>query len=134
MFGSPEYFLLAVFGITVIASLSAGAMEKGLIAGAIGLILSTIGNHPLTGEMRYTLGLPSLYDGIPLVVSLIGLYSIPEVIDMIAKRNQSERPLIDTDASNPFTFLPEVLSQKINLLRSLPTSPQKQVILLKTNL
>ncbi|KLN59181.1 membrane protein [Kiloniella spongiae] len=118
MFGSPEYFLLAVFGITVIASLSAGAMEKGLIAGAIGLMLSTIGNHPLTGEMRYTWGLPSLYDGIPLVVSLIGLYSIPEVIDMIAKRNQTERPLIDTDASNPFTFLPEVLSHKINLLRS----------------
>ena len=57
-FGSPEYFLLAVFGITVIASLSAGSMEKGLIAGALGLILSTVGIHPLTGSMRFTFGFP----------------------------------------------------------------------------
>ncbi len=118
LFGSPEYFLLAIFGITVIASLSAGALEKGLIAGAVGLLFSTIGNHPLTGELRYTLGLPSLYDGIPLVVSLIGLYSIPEVIDMVAKRKQSDKPAVDTDDSNPFTFLPEILKQKINLIRS----------------
>lgn len=118
LFGSPEYFLLAVFGITVIASLSAGAMEKGLIAGAIGLLLSTIGNHPLTGEMRYTLDLPSLYDGIPLVVSLIGLYSIPEVIDMIARRKATGRPAIDPDQSNPFSFMPELFKQKMNVVRS----------------
>ncbi len=117
-FGSPEYFLLAVFGITVIASLSAGAMEKGLIAGAIGLLLSTIGNHPLTGEMRFTLGLPSLYDGIPLVVSLIGLYSIPEVIDMIARRKRNKRPTFNVSSGNPFAFFPDMLTQKWNVLRS----------------
>ncbi len=118
LFGSPEYFLLAVFGITVIASLSAGAMEKGLIAGIIGLLLSTIGNHPLTGEMRYTFDLPSLYDGIPLVVSLIGLYSIPEVIDMISKSNNNKPLTIKDDQNNPFKFLPEIFSQKINVIRS----------------
>ncbi|WP_169544101.1 tripartite tricarboxylate transporter permease [Sneathiella aquimaris] len=118
LFGSPEYFLLAVFGITVIASLSAGAMEKGLIAGAIGLLLSTIGNHPLTGEMRFTLDLPSLYDGIPLVVSLIGLYSIPEVIDMIARRKTQDGPAGDKEVTNPFSYLPETFRHKMNLLRS----------------
>ena len=97
-FGSPEYFLLAIFGITVIASLSAGAMEKGLIAGAVGLLLSVVGSHPLTGDMRYTLGLPALYDGIPLVVSLIGLYSVPEVIDMVAKRRQKNKPLFQLNS------------------------------------
>ncbi len=117
-FGSPEYFLLAVFGITVIASLSAGAMEKGLIAGALGLLLSTVGNHPLTGSLRFTFDAPALYDGIPLVVALIGLYSIPEVIDMIAKRKDTDRQALHKDTSNPFSFLPEVLAQKINLLRS----------------
>lgn len=117
-FGSPEYFLLALFGITVIASLSASAMEKGLIAGAVGLLLSVVGSHPLTGDMRYTLGLPALYDGIPLVVSLIGLYSVPEVIDMVAKRQQKNKPTCDAGASNPFAFLPEMLTHKINLVRS----------------
>ncbi len=118
LFGSPEYFLLAVFGITVIASLSAGAMEKGLMAGIIGLLLSTIGNHPLTGEMRYTFDLPSLYDGIPLVVSLIGLYSIPEVIDMVSKSKSNAPLTIKEDQNNPFKFLPEMFSQKLNVIRS----------------
>ncbi|GLQ05882.1 tripartite tricarboxylate transporter permease [Sneathiella chinensis] len=117
-FGSPEYFLLAVFGITVIASLSAGAMEKGIIAGALGLLLSTIGNHPLTGEMRFTMDLPSLYDGIPLVVSLIGLYSVPEVISMISKRKQSNKPVFNADKTNPMAFMPEMFKQKVNVLRS----------------
>ena len=85
-FGPPEYFILAIFGITVIASLSAGAMAKGLIAGAAGLLISTVGYHPLTGSMRFTFGATALSDGIPLVAALIGLYSIPEVIDMIVQR------------------------------------------------
>ena len=117
-FGSPEYFLLAVFGITVIASLSAGDMEKGLIAGALGLLLSTIGIHPLTGTMRFTFDMPSLFDGIPMVVSLIGLYSVPEVIDMIARRKHELRPTVDLDSTNPFSFLPELLRQKLNIARS----------------
>jgi len=117
-FGSPEYFLLAVFGITVIASLSAGAMTKGLIAGALGLLLSTIGSHPLTGELRFTFGQPSLYDGIPMVVSLIGLYSIPEVISMISDR-KAIVPQADINGSRgPLSYLGEVFQQKFNVLRS----------------
>ncbi len=117
-FGSPEYFLLAVFGITVIASLSAGAMSKGLMAGAMGLMLSTIGSHPLTGELRFTFGQPSLYDGIPMVVSLIGLYSIPEVISMISNKT-SVVPQVDIAGSRgPFSYLGEVLARKVNVLRS----------------
>ena len=117
-FGSPEYFLLAIFGITVIASMSAGSIEKGLVAGALGLILSTVGVHPLTGTMRFTMDLPTLYDGIPLVVSLIGLYSIPEVIDLIRRARTSGEDSRGVDRSSPLRVLPELLSQKLNLLRS----------------
>ncbi|SDP64481.1 tripartite tricarboxylate transporter permease [Desulforhopalus singaporensis] len=117
-FGSPEYFLLAVFGITVIASLSGEDVEKGLIAGIFGLLLSTVGNHPLTGFMRFTYDIPALFDGIPLVVSLIGLYSIPEVIDMLTRRKSGEKIKLNLDESNPLRFFPEVISQKVNLIRS----------------
>ena len=117
-FGSPEYFLLAVFGITVIASLSGQDVEKGLIAGVFGLALSTIGIHPLTGFMRFTYDIPALFDGIPLVVSLIGLYSIPEVIDMLTRRKSGEQVKLNRDETNPFRFFPEVISQKVNLIRS----------------
>ena len=117
-FGPPEYFLLAVFGITVIASLSAGAMVKGLIAGGLGLLMSTVGYHPLTGEMRYTFGIPALYDGIPLVAALIGFYSIPEVIGMISRREGDAPELARGDRANPYRYIREVLKQGTNLVRS----------------
>jgi len=117
-FGPPEYFILAVFGITVIASLSAGAMEKGLIAGAAGLLISTIGYHPLTGSLRFTFGAPALADGIPLVAALIGLYSIPEVIDMIAGRRPIGKKASTLERRSPYHYLPDVFRQKINLARS----------------
>lgn len=117
-FGSPEYFLLSVFGITVIASLSAGAMSKGLIAGAFGLLLSTIGSHPLTGELRFSFGQPSLYDGIPMVVSLIGLYSIPEVISMMSGKTTLVAQTGISGDRGPFSYLGEVLRRKANILRS----------------
>ncbi|MTI18172.1 hypothetical protein E1162_13075 [Rhodobacteraceae bacterium RKSG542] len=117
-FGAPEYFLLAVFGITVIASLSAGAMEKGLMAGAFGLLLSTIGAHPVTGDLRFSFNSPVLYDGIPMVVSLIGLYSIPEVISMVSRKRADIGKAAEAEPRGALSYLPEVLKQKLNILRS----------------
>ncbi len=118
LFGPPEYFLLAVFGITVIASLSAGAMIKGLIAGCIGLLMSTVGYHPLTGTMRFTFGLPALYDGIPLVAALIGLYSVPEVVDMIVRGDKKKSVQNERDRKSPYRYLGQVIKQTGNLIRS----------------
>ncbi len=82
-FGAQEYFLLALFGISVIASLSGEHMLKGLFSGCLGLLMSIIGMHPLTGDTRFTFGFAELYSGMPLVIALIGLYSIPEVISSL---------------------------------------------------
>ncbi len=79
-FGAQEYFLLAIFGVSVIASLSERNMLKGLWSGGLVLFLSVIGMHPLTGDIRFTGGIAELYNGLSLVIALIGLYSIPEVI------------------------------------------------------
>lgn len=88
-FGAQEYFLLALFGVSVIASLSERNMLKGLWAGALGLFLSIIGMHPLTGDIRFTAGIAELYSGLPIVIALIGLYSIPEVIASISSAENS---------------------------------------------
>lgn len=85
-FGPQEYFLLALFGVSIIASLSEKNVLKGFFSGFLGLFLSIIGMHPLTGYMRFTFGIPELYSGIPLVLALIGLYSIPEVIEMLGDK------------------------------------------------
>ncbi len=82
IFGSPEFFMLAVVGITFVASLSGEALLKGLIAGGLGLWLATIGLDPVSGTQRYTFGQLFLWDGIGLVPVTIGFYAIPEVIDL----------------------------------------------------
>src|SRR3989475_3647693 len=80
--GSPEFFMLAVLGITFVASLSGEALLKGLLAGGLGLWLATIGLDPVTGIQRYTFGQLFLWDGIGLVPVTIGFYAIPELIEM----------------------------------------------------
>ncbi|MFZ5642632.1 MAG: tripartite tricarboxylate transporter permease [Bacillota bacterium] len=85
-FGPPEYFWLAVFGLTIIATLSTGSMLKGLIGGAFGLLLSTVGISPIGGDMRFTFGFHQLQAGLDLIVVLIGFFCIPEVLVMIEKK------------------------------------------------
>jgi putative tricarboxylic transport membrane protein len=84
MFGPPEYFLLAIFGLTIIASISEKSLIKGLLAGLLGLLISTIGMDPLLGTPRFTMGVVNLTDGVKLVPAMIGLFSIPETLNMIS--------------------------------------------------
>ncbi len=89
-FGPPEYFWLAVFGLTIIATLSTGSMLKGLMGGAFGLLLSTVGISPIGGDMRFTFGFYQLQAGLELIVVLIGFFCIPEVLCMIEKKVGSQ--------------------------------------------
>lgn len=79
-FGSPEYFWLALFGLTIIAGVTTGSMVKGLMSGAFGLILSTIGMDPMRKGPRATcLALMSLSNGINVTCAMIGLFSMSQV-------------------------------------------------------
>ena len=81
-FGSPEFFMLSLLGITFVAALSGEDALKGIIAGGIGLMLATIGLDPISGIQRYTFGQLFLWDGIGLVPITIGFYAIPETIEL----------------------------------------------------
>ena len=83
--GSPEFFMLAILGVTFLASLSGGSVMKGLTAAAIGLLLATVGLDPISGIERYTFGNLYLWDGLPLVSATLGLFAIPEIIDLAVK-------------------------------------------------
>lgn len=85
-FSSPEFFMLAVLGITFISSLSSGAALKGLIAGGFGLMLAMIGLDPQSGVQRYTFDQLTLWDGIGLVPVAVGLFAIPEIVELAVKR------------------------------------------------
>jgi putative tricarboxylic transport membrane protein len=87
-FGSPELFMLAIVGLAFIASLSAqGArgMVRGFIAGGLGLFLATVGQDPQAGVARFTFDTLYLWQGIDIVPVLVGLFAIPELIDLVVR-------------------------------------------------
>ncbi|PAE26219.1 tripartite tricarboxylate transporter permease [Bacillus sp. 7894-2] len=79
-FSSPEYFALALMGLTVVASLSAGNLVKGFIGVSFGLFIATIGIDTMTGVPRFTFGSGQLMSGIDFIPVLIGLFAISEVL------------------------------------------------------
>jgi len=81
-FGSPEFFMLALLGVTFVAALSGEAVLKGIISGGLGLMLATIGLDPISGIQRFTFGQLFLWDGVGLVPVTIGFYAIPETIEL----------------------------------------------------
>lgn len=84
-FNAPEYFALAVFGLTIIAGISSKNLLKGLLAGAIGLLIATVGLDPITSVPRFTFGVMDLYSGINVIPVLIGLFALSEALGQFEK-------------------------------------------------
>ncbi len=84
-FGPPEFFWLVVFGLVMIAFASRANMIKGLAGGGIGLMLSLVGYSEMFDTFRYTLGSDYLWDGIPLVPFVVGLFAVSELISYSAR-------------------------------------------------
>ena len=94
-FGPPENLMLAVFGMSIIGMVCADEMIKGLISGAFGLLLGTVGIDPILGSTRYTFGTVGLLSGIALVPALIGMFSIAQLMTMSGDKQKSI-VLVDT--------------------------------------
>ena len=82
-FHSVEMVVVIVFGLTLIAAIAAKDMLNGLIAGFAGLMTGMMGVDPVFGTPRATFGLLELYDGVPLIPALIGLFAISEAFVML---------------------------------------------------
>ena len=92
--GTAEYFMVCVFGLTIIAGVSGKSMIKGLISACLGLLISCIGSDPMTSYDRFTFGVPRLYLGLDLAICLIGLFALVEIM---AKAEKSlDRLNLDT--------------------------------------
>ncbi|NOZ32676.1 MAG: C4-dicarboxylate ABC transporter permease [Alphaproteobacteria bacterium] len=85
--GPPETFAIGIFALTLVGVLSQGNMLKGVIAGVLGLLLSTFGVDPLTGDFRLTLGVYNLSGGWSFIALVIGIFAIAEALVKV------ERPL-----------------------------------------
>ena len=82
-FRPPEMFAFALFGMTIIVSLSAGALARGALAGVLGMLLASVGFGPAgTARFAYTI---NLLDGFPIVIVLIGLFTFPQILELLQK-------------------------------------------------
>lgn len=85
--GSPEYFLICLFGLTIIAGVSGASLIRGIIAGCFGLFISTVGMDIISGGVtRFTFNNVNLYGGFDLVIVLIGLFALIEIIINTSKK------------------------------------------------
>jgi putative tricarboxylic transport membrane protein len=87
-FQAPEFFALAIFGLTLMASSSSKSMIKGLISGFFGLLLSTVGVDLISGNMRFTFNSIKLMGGFNILPVLVGIFAFAQVFLDLSKHDE----------------------------------------------
>lgn len=115
-FSPAEYFALALFGLSIIISVSGGSIIKGLISGFFGLIIATMGLDPISGFPRFTFGIIDLFEGPTFIPTLIGLFALSEVfkgVETIATQKK-----IDNKISQIFPTFKDIKASWKAILKS----------------
>jgi putative tricarboxylic transport membrane protein len=86
LFGPPEYFMLAVFGLMVIAAVTADNIFKGIAMGGVGLFLATIGIDSMSGVQRFTFSNIYMISGLSLLPMMIGTFAISTFLLQVRKK------------------------------------------------
>ncbi len=87
-FGSPELFMFTIWGLSMLGTLSSGAPLKGLTAGILGVLLSTVGQDVKSGQMRFDFDLPYLWEGVSVVLVSLSIFAIPEMIALASRKGR----------------------------------------------
>jgi len=82
-FNAPEFFLLAVFGLSIIASISGNSLAKGVLCGGLGIALSFMGIDSITGYPRFTFGNINLLSGMSFIPVMIGLFAMSQAFSTV---------------------------------------------------
>lgn len=90
-FSKPEYFALAIFGLSIITSVSSGSVLKGIMGGLIGLFLATVGIDAMSGAVRFTLDTTYFLGGVSFIPVLIGVFAFAQVLSSIEDYYHHER-------------------------------------------
>ncbi|MDQ7840550.1 MAG: tripartite tricarboxylate transporter permease [bacterium] len=117
LFGPAEYFSLAVASLTIIASVSGSSLLKGVVMGAMGVLLATVGIDTMTGVRRFTFDNPFLASGIGLVPVLIGMFGITQALDDAA-RSRDLHQIVTQQLGRLFPSLRQLLGMWRIILES----------------
>lgn len=116
IFGPPEYFALGLLGLSLIGTLVQENWIKGLLSGIIGLLISIVGSDLITGNSRFTFGHIELLTGIPLVILVIGLFSISQVL--VIMEEKIEKKSLEKLSGRIFPTFEELKKLIYTILRS----------------
>jgi len=107
-FGTTELFWIAILGITIIATIDSKSVVKGLLSGLFGLMLATIGDNPVLGVERFVFT-DHLEGGVNIVVGLIGLFAMPQVLNLMEKYYSDKNAVLsskgDSSLMQSFRFV-----------------------------
>lgn len=78
-FGPPQFFLMCILGLIIVSLTSGGKLLEGLLVGFFGLMISTVGYNAVSGDIRYAFNIPYLWNGVPLIPALIGLFPVTQM-------------------------------------------------------
>jgi TctA family transporter len=94
LMGSPELFVVMLWGLSMVAVLAGRRPVKGLIAAAFGLLLATVGQQAQSGEMRFVFGQSYLLDGFSISIIALALFGIPSALDLaLTKLGVEQQPV-----------------------------------------
>lgn len=121
-FGNYEFFAIAIFSLTMIATLSSGNMVKGIMAGVIGFMFSTVGTDSVEATARFTFGQSALRGGFDMLAVMVGLFAVGEIISAAQTSHNPKEELMAQPSMKGvkgFGFtMKEFFSQWFNALRS----------------
>jgi putative tricarboxylic transport membrane protein len=96
-FGPAEYFGLTVVAFSTVAALLGSSLTRGLLSLFLGLAVGLVGIDPLTGNARFSFGIPQLLDGIDVMILVIGLFAVGETLYQGWRRGRGEEQVIPLD-------------------------------------
>ncbi len=118
-FGPPQFFWVGVFALTIIGSIAGDSLLKGVAGGMIGMLVGTIGISATGAVSRYTFGIPDLRGGLNVVAALIGVFALPQVLNMVAERRENPTVAKYERARGVMVrTMMEIIRRPVNLIRS----------------
>jgi putative tricarboxylic transport membrane protein len=114
-FGTWEYAVLALLGLSIVSYISKGSYFRGLLGASIGLFLASIGQDPIVAYPRFTFGIANLIGGLDVVVVIIGLFGVSEVLFQLEKDLKIN---VNQKITNTFGSIKDVFSNWKTLIRS----------------
>jgi putative tricarboxylic transport membrane protein len=116
-FGPWEYFSLFIFALSMVAGLTGTSITRGLLSGAIGLVVTVMGSDPVMGAPRLTLDIRFLEGGIPFLPVLIGVFAFAQIMSDVEKMGGARH-----DAARAFSA-PKIVVSHLKVLWEIASRP-----------